>query len=303
MAKMKKFLAFIMAFVMMLVLCSGCTISIATRKSKLVGTYKLTTLTDYAGDMIGRKGIEAYLVVPESGRGYYVYKDNDTPVSVRYADIIFHPDEEKPNRYSQVEYAVDGDEKSYKCGNTGGALNYSELGFKSVKPIETYWKSTAWTREDRAQDLSYVEDQLGDLPEVIPYGLAKYDGYYVYSGYYIEQGGTEFYDEFSERFVYAILDVDAAAGKATAYYMLKSDMLSREAEYPAQVTSTAITVDDQTYELNNVSRPRMIVPAQFTASSSTVYDFTYEFARYERKEYSLQRNIDALIEQFVGENG
>ena len=284
---------------MLLAVCSGCTVSVATRKSKIVGTYKLTSMTDYDGDDVSKKGIEAYLVVPNEGYGYYVYKDNTTDVTVRYAQITFHADEEKPRKYSHVEYKVDGDSQSYNCGSTGGALNHSTLGVKpNSRPIETYWKTISWSREDSAQDLSYVKKQLGTLPEPIPFGSAKLDGFYSYSNYNSDTQESEFYQEFTPEFVYAYIDVNIGRNKAIVHYMRKSDMASRTVEYDLSMSDGSVTIGEQTFVLDTTTGPIIKIPAQFTSAGGNVYDLTFDFSRYDRRAFDLQRNIDYAVEQY-----
>ena len=70
---------------------SGCYVVKGGNVKDVVGTYKLTTYSRtydstnsaHAGekiDYIEQKGITAYLIVTESGEGYYIYKDNETPL-------------------------------------------------------------------------------------------------------------------------------------------------------------------------------------------------------------------------------
>ena len=85
---MKKIFSILLILAMLLAVCSGCTVSVATRKSRIVGTYKLTSMTDYDGDDVTKKGIEAYLVVPNEGYGYYVYKDDENRQFMRAEMLV-----------------------------------------------------------------------------------------------------------------------------------------------------------------------------------------------------------------------
>lgn len=82
----------------------------AGKLSELVGTYQLTSYTTKPDasteeiDLLSETGAEAYLIVGENSYGYYVYKDNSTPVWCDSVFIEYTPDDEEPDLIKAIEY-------------------------------------------------------------------------------------------------------------------------------------------------------------------------------------------------------
>ena len=247
--------------------------------------------------------MEVYLVVPESGYGYYVYKDKSTATYIRQVSITFKQHEEKANRYTHLSYKFDDSSEYQEFGRSGDGLNKRVLGGQIGN---TYWKDTNYTRVDSAQDLSYVESQMGNLPDYIPYGKGVYDGFYKYSYTNWQQVNGELPDEYQPPFVYAIFDMNFGTNRSTLYYMMKEDMLTREVTYDLSVTDEApytMTIGSQTFKVerntfSTYSYAYLYIPVTYTREDGTVFNGEMTFTRAVRSSFDLQTNIQADLDWY-----
>jgi hypothetical protein len=283
---------------LVLAIGSACTVSQATRMRDMVGTYKLTYYNNRTTNLVERDEMEVYLVVPESGYGYYVYKDKNTPVYIRQMSVSFTPHQEKANRYTHIVYTIDGSSSSVELGRSGDGLNRRVLGGQIN---DTYWQDTSYLRVSKAQDLSYVSEQLGTLPPHVPYGSARYDGYYRFShvdaGYNNDQALT---DNNYNPFVYAIFDFDFASNKATAYYMLKDNMERVSESYSLSFDgSTTFTVGSKAFVAEVMySSVYLKIPVTRTTTTGTEVECYYVFSKADRTAFDLENGIQSEIDWY-----
>jgi len=232
---MKKLLSLLLVAVTALCFGAGCYHVKAEKLSRIVGTYELTSYSQYGGEAkynlnyIEERHAVGYLVVAQSGFGYLVYQDDNTPLTVKEVSLRFIQSTEEAGKYEYVEYKTDTDSEYTKLG-------YANKGLNSTRPTYggnifegnyrlLYNTGINYKRVDRAQDLSYVSKKLS-LPTVLKYGEGRFNGLYYLN--YLEKAddGTILTDK--SPYVYAFLETDIPAGKAHAYYMLKSDEVKQE---------------------------------------------------------------------------
>jgi hypothetical protein len=139
----------------------------------VIGTYYLTNYkvtdakTDEVTDVREQKGMQVYLVVTGTEKGYYVYKDNETE-QAWYKEIwlSYEYDEEDSSKVSQVGYGFSQyNNKEYHFGVTKGAMNYQKpplnTGCQQLNALDG--EDYNWKKESDAIDLSYAQAKLGEL--------------------------------------------------------------------------------------------------------------------------------------------
>lgn len=185
---MKKALRRAMAVLLtlsLLLLLSGCYVVSPQPMRRVRGTYLLTSYTvtpaherrpgytpvtyDYVAGEAYR--YTDYLVVTDSGKGYYVHKAADAPAYVREISLSYRYSEES-SRISYIVLSgitVAGIEGGVsELGVTRDHLGYSKAAFDYTEPFTKLEKRTegislSFERVSSATDLSYVEDRLGTL--------------------------------------------------------------------------------------------------------------------------------------------
>ncbi len=244
---MKRF-SIVIAVLMVAVLClaglTACYPSKPAKLDKVVGTYELIDFTrtyssvnaetgeseSQVTDYIADKGVKAYLVVRADGTGYYVYQDNDTPLSARIVKITYSYDEEDPTLVESIVYdngtASTGDGYPGKGREPLGVyfkgrtkvLSYSLPALSGKILKRAYSQSVKYSRVDNATDLSYVQKQLGKTLAVADYEVAGLSGVFYYQSPYTPE----------YPYVYYMIDLRAADKKADVYYMFKEDEVPQE---------------------------------------------------------------------------
>lgn len=227
----------------MLAALSGCFVIRGQKMHNLKGTYKLTnytytpqyeykgsptrTGTDYIND---EKHLwEDYLVITDSGMGYYIHKAVGIPAYVKEVSLSYEYSEEDS---SKIEYVVFKDvltttaeSGKNRVGVNGNVLNYSKSAMDIPKLeilgggyIRTEDISVRWEKVDDATDLSYVKGKLGELKEYDYTGYGARGIYELNSPTEIETGNAV-----DSKFQYLYYVVDTAKGvtNAKVYYALK----------------------------------------------------------------------------------
>ena len=223
--KLKRWLTAILLVVTTVVFSSGCYMISAQRMWRVKGTYKLTTYsrthkeTGGTYDYLTEQGQEVYLVITGEGRGYYVYKDNETQAYSKVVDLRYEYSEEESSKISRVGYK-DSTEKEYTYhGVTRNSLNYSNPGI-----WQDYEYSRRWTKVSRKTDLSKVKEELGEIKE---YSYEAWGANALYE--VIRTSSAETGDKWhlipSFEYQYYFIAIDSLAMKATTYYALKSDLI------------------------------------------------------------------------------
>ena len=244
---MKKFLSvFLLSLIVIAsAFSTGCYRLKAAKKSEIAGTYELvrysrsSTGEDDEGNYKAKKGIESYLVISEEGKGYYIYKDNNTPLYCVETSVNFIESEEERGKYEYVEMDMEVKPLASKMGYRNGYLNIGVMDFTYVDKIKYEGMLyTDYKKVNKDQSLSYI---LKKFPDISVYKR----GEYVYKGYfdsYVECDGVE--DSEAQIFVYYVMKLDTLNKKAKAYYMYKSDMQKQEKEFDLSVSIGAGAFSD-----------------------------------------------------------
>ena len=183
--KMKTVLSAIILVAMCFTLTS-CYVSHPTAMKKLVGTYELTKFTRKAkdadseadpDDLIKEKGIVAYLVITGEEYGYYAYKDNETPLTVKQVKINYEYDDEDITKVRSITY-IDGvftnGTKYPGAGSELLGVNFRlfkrELNYSFQAVLgNKFAQSVLYKKANKATDLKFVEKKLGSLPTVVDF--------------------------------------------------------------------------------------------------------------------------------------
>ena len=212
---------------------SGCIITKSAKMKYVEGTYKLTT---YSGnsDWLTERGIELIMVIRADGTGYYGYRSNDAEPFISELRCNFLTDPEESGKYQYVEIDFEGKGEYHKLGINADFKDQNLISkeakwkgnlFEGTAEID-YYIDVGFTRIDKATDRSIIDERFSGAP-VLPYGIKKYVGAYHFTTF---EGGiypdVEGYVPPSP-LVYFYLDLDFYSGKATAYYMLKSNEEAR----------------------------------------------------------------------------
>ncbi len=161
---------------------AGCYVQQVQPMKNVKGTYKLTTYTkteknknesgtvvETKTDLVATDEIAAYLVVTGEETGYYAYQSNT--VSAHLVEIAFsyEADEEETDKYGFVSYQalLPMEIEFTRLSITKNGLNFSRpVMYTTIKDtvLKQAGYSVKWTKENDATDLSYVFEQLGELP-------------------------------------------------------------------------------------------------------------------------------------------
>lgn len=236
----------------------GCYMISGQKMDKVKGTYKLTSYT-YTPSYERREGYtpktydyvsgedylyEDYLVVTGAGTGYYVHKDVNNAAYSKEVNLSYMYNAEDS---SQVEYVIwndavsgNSDSRGHKLGIAKNRLNFSLPAFdytqlftkKKMRSDDMY---VSWEKVDKATDLSYVKNQLGELKEY------AYEAYGVRGIYEWEvTTDVETSQAVDNQYQYYFIVVDTANGVTNAKisYALKETPTVRVDETVA-LTHTA----------------------------------------------------------------
>ena len=186
---MKRTIKATLCAVLLALMCftlTSCYVSHPTAMRNLTGTYELTKFTRKAkdadseadpDDYIAQKGIVAYLVITGEDYGYYVYKDNETQLTVKQVKILYEYDSEDISKIKSITYNDGVYENGTKYPGAGSELlgvnfrlfkrelNYS---FQAVLGNK-FSQSVIYKKANKATDLKFVEKKLGSLPAVVDY--------------------------------------------------------------------------------------------------------------------------------------
>lgn len=244
---------------------TACYVSKPDTMEHLVGTYHLAFYTrkpkdapaeTEPTDMIKEKGITAYLVVKSDGNGYFVYKDNDTPVYAKSVKIDFTFDSEDAERVKEIRYTDGLTDKGDGYPGKGRETLGLNFGKKDKKLTYTmpavfgrdFSQTVRYEKVSDATDLSYASAKTGSSLKAADYELnglgVLYEGYYA--------------DEFP--YVYYLYDIHTVDKKADLYYALKEDEVPHverdlavswahtEPTAENNFASLTVTIGDKTYQ-------------------------------------------------------
>lgn len=286
-----------------LLLC-GCSIINSGKMKNITGTYVMTSYSNQQ-DMMESRKMTLYIVISSDGSGYYAYSDNDT--SLYYAPLRarYIPDPEDSGKYSYVEINFNGGSEWLSFGVNSGfgnkQLNYSRMATTGTifkDDFGMYTISASFERVSADTDLSYVKKTLGEAV-LLPYGASRIDGLYEYRE---TQCTDETFAEsgFVDDIAYIYIDFDFAAKKGRAWYMKKSDLVSKTAEFELSSLSGEASVYTTFIDEREISvhMSGNGVYYMTLATVSAVGDTSYNtFAKFD---YRGDVN-DATIESYVNE--
>ncbi len=220
---------------------TSCTIISPQRMRVVKGTYKLTSYThtpahervegrtpttyDYVNDE--KYMYEDYLVVTGVGTGYYAHKDASGDVYVKEISLGYEYNQDNSSKIDYVTYndanTIGNTDGVNRLGVTRGALNYSIVAIDYTepftrKPKRTQSLSIRWERVDRATDLSYVTEQLGELKSYDRNAFAR-RGIYRQDGIIDTASGQYLDDPYQYYFI--VIDTADGITSAEICYALK----------------------------------------------------------------------------------
>ena len=250
--KIKRLLA-ILLIVTMLFTTASCYMISGQKMNQVKGTYKLTTYsytpkherrdgyTQKTYDYINGEEYlyEDYLIITGSSIGYYVHKQVGQDAYVKEVTLSYEYSQDDSSKVEYIIYndsiTVNGDEGGLnRLGVNRDTLNYTKASFDytelfTKREMRSESLSVSWKKVNKATDLSYVEEQLGNL---IKY---DYKSFSVRGIYHLLTSNNTVGDDISEnkyQYFYYVIDTAENGIRATAFYALKSSpstVESREA--------------------------------------------------------------------------
>lgn len=165
---MIKRLSAILLLTATLVLLCSCYIVSSAKMKNVQGTYELTTYST-SKNVKEERGITLYIVVKSDGSGYYAYSDNDTELYYSDLKCRFTQDSEKSGYYSYVEVDFNGSGNWFSLGVNSNSKTlgsnvpkYKGNIFDGSFGLD-YYTTVTFTRVDKATDMSYIEEVLGEI--------------------------------------------------------------------------------------------------------------------------------------------
>ncbi len=256
----------------------------------VVGTYKLVkhTVTKYeqgTEDIIEKLNKEEYLVVTGKDKGWYVYKDKDTPIEAKEVKLSYYNTDK--GELNSISFVTDNNDKSKSV----------RVDFREEKSLISRWSTATkindaydikYLKISNAKDLSAVKKIHPDLT-VFEYGLYKYNRLY-------KCVITNGLNNFSE-YIYKFIDIDSSNLVATTYYALKQDKI--------QVVRT----DNITFVKNDEeSVTKMIINSEEYIRNDGYFmkeirvDVNGVIAdEYEKLEYQYEEITDAYLSGLIAE--
>ncbi len=222
--KIIKRIALAIVGVLALSALSGCFVVDEQTMETVKGTYKLTEYTytpqyerveGYEADSVDYivdEGYERYLIITGEETGYLVHKDNQTAAFATEVTLSYEFSEENTELVRYVSYQTATDEEATKLGVNDDELNFTKPGmnFKQLatgKQMRSEAISLEFERVDKAIDLSYAREQLGDLKE------------YDFHGFGIRGiSKVGFYEDSPYEYYYVAMDSAKSVLKAKLYY-------------------------------------------------------------------------------------
>ncbi len=282
-----------LTLILCILLSTGCYMTQATKIRNIVGTYELTRYSDDGTDLLTENQMVEYLVIPKSGYGYIYYKDAKTPATVRQIEVRFIADEEEPSKYEYIEYKTDDDAKFSKLAYANKGLNAdrAKLVIENGSLVTRHFYVN-YKRVSSAQDLSYLQKTLGELPTALEYGKALYHTNFIKSfskNDFNSEQSSIFYQNYVDPYAYRYINLDVVNKKATLYYMLTADQIP-------QVKTLPFTFEERAeggYYLNGLDFDETrrayvysVTPISSSAEKNNVYlcvpsTFTFDDVDYE----------------------
>lgn len=290
-------------FIVSALMSMGCYFVNPQTMKDVKGTYELTSYTKRYNnasdgtnvDYITDYGYKIYLVVTGTDRGWYVMQSNETATYAKEVKLTYEYDTEETNKLRYVFYRDSTTDESYKTrlGITKDTLSHNQLHDIFTKP---YTINMSFKKVDKAIDLSYVTEQLGEFP-TYGYDVYKYSGLYSISSYGQGLGGA-LVEEYEHPYIYYFYALDAETKRGTAYYALKSDGVQRTEEREITLLDSwnSISFDEITWT--------EIYDCSFTASIAVegeIYTAEWSFYKIRSlgwKQEDLETEIRLAMESF-----
>ena len=263
----KRIISAIMIIALLLASLSSCYFISGQKMRTVQGTYKLTNYT-YTPSHQRREGYtpttydyingenymyEDYLIVTGTSTGYYVHKEVGGDNYIKEVTLRYEYDQEDSSKVNYVIYndsiSKNEDLGKYRLGVTKNHFNYSKSAFDyteiiTKRPMRTEALSVSWEKVSRATDLSYVEEQLGNLKEYDYQSFAK-RGIYELTPSEIPEGSTApVY-----RYLYVVMDTAKDSYTATVYYCVSGS----EEQKTKTLTLSRVTDDWRSLTLDGIA--------------------------------------------------
>lgn len=297
---MKKVILSILILVFGLSLFTSFTACTPDKMEKIVGTYKLVTDTrtkyqQETVDNIEKYGREAYIVLTGGERGYYVYKDNETPAFAREVKLEYYKNDK--GQVSTVCYMLKTGEKS-KTFNVDSKKDVSLVSrwYSANKLMDAY--DLTYKKISDATDLTAVKKNCGDLP-VFGYGLYEYN-----STFYAEIESQ--YQKNFNKYIYKYFAIDSSKCTATMYYALKSDKTAvvktdltvTFSKNPETDMPIKMTIDGVEYDLKTYGVPHREIIIDVSGTEVETYEELAWFNYPEVAPEDYEEYFNGLIEEY-----
>lgn len=293
-----------------LVMLTGCYPSKPTTMKNLVGTYKLETWTrsyteeraddgsTITHDYVAEDGIEAYLVITQDGKGYYIYKDNNTPLIAKETKIEYIYDDDEPGKVKEIVYTTGGISgtnynPAYGAERLGVYYTWREKKLSYTMPAvfgRTYSQTSRYSKVDKATDLSYVQKKLGQTIRTAPYAIAALDGWQIYQGVYDSQNP----------YIYYALDLNCPAQTANVYWANKEDGVQRsqmnvrvQFSIPDDESPITVTVGDQQLYCTHYAEPATNLYGSYNS------DMDMYFYRTAQKSFDKDSEWQMYLDEYA----
>ena len=291
---------------------TSCYIISAQPMNKLKGTYKLTTYT-YTPTYERKEGVtpktydyvngdeykyEDYLIITGTSNGYYVHKEASGESYVKEITLAYEYSQDDSSR---VEYVIYNDSVSknsdeggkHRLGVSKGTLNYSNSGIDftqlvTKKKMHSESTSVRWEKVDKATDLSFVTDKLGNMKHY------SYDSFAARGIYEINTYVNSDTLEHLHPYQYFFIVIDTAYGinEANIYYATTeapTEQIKRTVTFSANEDFTVLTIDGTLWKVDeNFGKP-------YYNSTDGIYTVTIRLASNNISTKNIEHYISSNL--------
>jgi len=286
---------------------TGCYIVDSGKMRTIEGTYELTNYSTNKDEKADR-GIRLFIVIRSDGNGYYAYEDNDTPLHLAEMKCRFTQDPDKSGYYDYVEleFLNKNDWKKFGINARGKSLNssipkYKGNLFQGTLEVD-YYVDVDFRKVDRATDLSYITETLGELSP-LPYGAMAIGGTYASSS--LSASNSIFEPNYHDSpLVYFYIRLDILAAKGEAWYMKKSDEVARNETFDISITKTdtgytaKLGNTDATLITNGSYSHYIYIPTEIEIDGVNTPVFYYFNFTGTKSDEDIQADIDSAVSSY-----
>jgi len=201
---------------------SGCSNVSGGKTDMTPGTYRLVSREatrqadgkEVTEDLLTDAAAEAYVIITGDDFGFYIFRDDETPVSCRQVKL-------------EREFASENDPSPRRITITDGVRLQKAMEVQTRRKTLTVTEDSAdgivtevYKRISTATDLSCVSAEMDTLLTYVSWDYYRFDG--AYDLFCVRNGKRS-----DEGYIYRHVVIDASARSATVYEALKSDMTPR----------------------------------------------------------------------------